>query len=261
MARSSTAEPASSLGPAARTPRRAAAPEDGLTSLCDESHHSGGSTVARPRLGGSEGCLQNRVHVADQAPQPGPSPLESTATLIRYVQQGDLSARERLVRRYFHALRRFAHGRLPARARDLSDTDDLVQVTLLKALNKMKQFVPEREGAFLAYLRKILVNTIRDIIREYNRRPKRAEWPDAIQDGAVSPLEAAIGREAMERYDKALAALPEGTREAVVLRLELGFTYAQIAETIGAPSEAAARMAVTRAVARLSREMQVLREG
>jgi RNA polymerase sigma-70 factor (ECF subfamily) len=54
---------------------------------------------------------------------------EPTVALIRRVRDGDSVARDTLLKRYLPALRRWAHGRLPASARDLSDTDDLVQVT------------------------------------------------------------------------------------------------------------------------------------
>lgn len=54
--------------------------------------------------------------------------LESTAELLDLVRRGDPGARERLASRYLQVLHRLAHGRLPSRARDLLDTDDLVQV-------------------------------------------------------------------------------------------------------------------------------------
>ena len=44
-----------------------------------------------------------------------------------------------------------------------------------------------------------------------------------------SPLEEAIGREALERYERALAALRPEDREAIVARIELGYTNQEIA--------------------------------
>ena len=73
---------------------------------------------------------------------------------------------------------------------------------------------------------------------------------------ASSPLENAVGREAMERYDAALAQLPEEQQEAVILRVEMGYTYVEISELMGRISPDAARMAVTRALVRLSRLMR-----
>ena len=92
--------------------------------------------------------------------------LESTATLLVKVHAGDKIARERLCETYLPLLTRWAHGRLPKYARDLSETDDLVQISLINALDSLSSFTPKHEGAFLAYLRKILLNNIRMEIRK-----------------------------------------------------------------------------------------------
>jgi RNA polymerase sigma-70 factor (ECF subfamily) len=44
-------------------------------------------------------------------------------------------------------------------------------------------------------------------------------------------------------------------REAVILRLEFGFSHREIADAIGSPSANAARMLVSRAVEKLARGM------
>src|SRR5438045_9463154 len=69
---------------------------------------------------------------------------EPTASLLERIRSGEGRAREQLFARYLPILRRWAHGRLPGYARDLSDTDDLVQVTLLRALNNLDEFQAER---------------------------------------------------------------------------------------------------------------------
>jgi len=137
----------------------------------------------------------------------------------------------------------------------MSDTDDLVQVTLMKALDKVSGFEPRREGAFLAYLRTILQNQIRDHVRRVSRRPVIDEIDDTVADDEPSPLQETIGRETLDRYESALAQLPERQREAVVLRIELGFTHQQVADAVGCPSDSAARMLVSRAVAQLAEKM------
>ena len=184
-----------------------------------------------------------------------PRNLETTASLLELTRHGDMAARDRLARRYLPILMRWARGRLPVWARDLSDTDDLVQVTLMKALDKVSGFEPRREGAFLAYLRTILMNQIRDHIRRVSRKPVIDEIDETVADDEPSPLEETIGREALDRYEAALAQLPERHREAVVLRIELGFTYQQVADAVGCPSESAARMMVSRALAQLAEKM------
>ena len=181
--------------------------------------------------------------------------LESPGSLLAQGRAGDAEAWCRLVTHYLPALLRWAHGRLPARARDLADTDDLVQITLLKALNKMDGFELKGEGAFFAYLRRILLNQIRDEVRRSGRSPGRAHLTDDLPDADASPLEQAIGREVLDAYEAALAALPPQQREAVVLRIEFGFTLEQVAEALESHSVDAARMVVTRALLRLGEAM------
>ena len=189
-------------------------------------------------------------------PSPPRSPLESTAHLLALVRTGDARARERLAGRYIAALRRFAHGRLPAHARGLLDTDDLVQITVVRALEHVETFEPRHEGAFLAYLRQILLNQLRDEVRRVARRPARVELDERVPNLAPSPLEELIGKDAMERYEAALAQLSTEQREAVVLRIELDFSYAEIAEAMDRPTDNAARMLVTRALVRLAKAMR-----
>lgn len=181
--------------------------------------------------------------------------LESTALLLSKVRDGDLTARDRLLGRYLPLLRRFAHGRLPAPARGLVDTDDLVQVTLVRALSHLTEFEPRREGAFLAYLRRILLNALRDEIRRSKGRPRFEPLSEEIPDGRVSLLEETIGRETIEAYEEALSKLDEAQQEAVILRLEFGFSHQEIAEALGSPSANAARMTVARALVRLTEAM------
>jgi len=177
---------------------------------------------------------------------------ESTATLLGKARAGDEDARERLIRRYLPVLRQWARGRLPVYARDAVDTDDLVQVTLIRAVASIDRFEPRREGAFLAYLRRILLNALRDQIRRVAVRPGREELGADFASPVPSPVEQAIGKERLAAYEEALASLEERHQEAIILRLELGFSHRQVAEAIGVASSDAARMVVSRAVARLA---------
>ena len=186
--------------------------------------------------------------------------MDSTATLLARARAGDPLAKNQLCQRFRPLLMRWAHGRLPPFARDgITQTDDLVQNTLVRALNSMSTFEPRHEGAFLAYLRKVLLNQIRDRIRRARRRPMATELDESAVDSGRSPLERTIGAELLERYDRALEQLPEEHRQAVILRIELGYSYQQVAESLGKPSPNAARLTVTRALVRLARMMDDLR--
>ena len=181
------------------------------------------------------------------------TPLTSTVILLDRARSGDDSARNELLARYLPALRCWAHGRLPPGARGLADSEDLVQVTLIGALKHLDKFEDRHEGAFLAYLRRALLNALRMEIRRGRQRRTDTWLPEEMPDLGASVVELVAGRETMERYEAALSALPEEARVAVILRLEFEYTYAQIADATGRPTPDAARMYVTRAIADLAR--------
>jgi RNA polymerase sigma factor (sigma-70 family) len=181
---------------------------------------------------------------------------ESTLSLIERARAGDSEALERLFTRLRKPLRRWASGRLPAWARDISDTEDLVQETLLKTFRKIGDFEHRGVGALQAYLRQAVLNRIRDELRQKGRRPHATDPGDVEVDSAESPLERAIGREAVERYEQALARLKAEEREAVIGRVEMGYTYEELAEALGKPTPDAARKAAQRALVRLAEEIR-----
>jgi RNA polymerase sigma factor (sigma-70 family) len=185
----------------------------------------------------------------------GPSDAESSFALVLRAHDGDSRALNELCDRYLPRLHRWAHGRLPSWARGALDTHDLVQDTFTQVVRRIGDFEPRHEGAFQAYLRQALLNRVRDEIR----RAKRKSPPEPLDSGEPasdpSPLEEAIGQEAQERYDAALQRLKADDREAIIMRIEMGHAYADVAEALGKPSVAAAHMAVSRALVRLAKEM------
>jgi RNA polymerase sigma-70 factor (ECF subfamily) len=193
----------------------------------------------------------------EKSPVLGTFATTSSLVLLNRLQQGDVAARDELVRRYWPRLERWARGRLPNAARDLHDTCDLVQETMIAALDRLQDFEPEHDGALLAYLRVAVVNRVRKQVRGMRRRGDKL----ALDSGIVapdcdSPLEQVIGRDALERYEKALARLRTEDREAIHLKVELDLPYEDITRALGKPTVTAARMAVSRAIARLVQEMR-----
>jgi RNA polymerase sigma factor (sigma-70 family) len=170
---------------------------------------------------------------------------EKTLDLLTRVKAGDNAALERLLARC-----------LPAYARDLQDTADLVQDTIVSALKRLDRFEPRHEGALQAYLREALANRIKDVIRKKVRRPLQADMPDDVSSPEISALEQMLGREKMARYETALARLRREDREAIIARLELQYRYEELAIALGKPSANAARVAVSRAIKRLADEMR-----
>jgi len=188
-------------------------------------------------------------------PSEPPLAADETVQLIQAARQGDHAALERLFERCIPALRRWARGRLPLSARGMLDTADLVQDTVIATLRALDRFEAHHQGALQAYLRQAVMNRIRDLIRYQHRRPRQVEMPAGLTNGERSPLELAIGAEHVERYEQALARLSPADREAIIGRLELQYSFDELALSLDKPSAAAARMAVTRAIKRLADEM------
>ena len=106
----------------------------------------------------------------------------STIELIERARTGDRSALDLLFARHFGPLRRWARGRLPRWARDVTDTDDLVQDALLQTFKRLDDFDARGTGALYAYLRQAVLNRVRDELRRKARRPQASAL-----DGAGAP--------------------------------------------------------------------------
>ena len=171
--------------------------------------------------------------------------------LLERFRDGDEEAVGLLVERSLPPLKRWARGRLPAWARTLTDTQDLVQNAVVRALPHLKAFEARHPGAFQAYLRQAIANHIRDEIRKAQTRPALTELSEDQPDPSASPLDRAIGREGVERDEAALGRLRPSDREAIIARFELQQSYEEVAIALGKESPAAARMTVIRALKRL----------
>lgn len=182
-------------------------------------------------------------------------PASSSDALLQRAQAGDRTALNTLLAIYLPRMRRWASGRLPAPARDMLDTADIVQDTLMAALRRLDKVDITGDAALQAYLRRALKNRLTDLYRRTSQPGQRADITAEIPASDPSPLERAIGVEAVERYEAALDRLSATDREAVILRIEMCCGYEEIAVALGKSSAAHARVTVSRALARLSREM------
>ena len=97
---------------------------------------------------------------------------------------------------------------------------------------------------------------IRDQFRYASRHPSPLELDEGRAHTGVSPLESAIEGEDQQRYATALKKLRAADRDAIVGRVELGYSYEQLALALKRPSAEAARLAVRRALLRLGDEMR-----
>jgi RNA polymerase sigma factor (sigma-70 family) len=190
------------------------------------------------------------------APSTAMTAADATYDLVRSARAGDERAVEALFSRYEVRLRRWAHGRLPPQARGALDTQDLVQEALVRVFRQLPRFEPRHAGAFRDYVWTTLWNAIRDIARKQQRRgPAEPVELDTMPTSAPSPLELAIGTEMLDRYYAGMERLSDEEREAIVMRIEFGFSHAEVAQALNKPSAAAAHMAVSRALVRLTEEM------
>ncbi|HEY6679201.1 MAG TPA: sigma-70 family RNA polymerase sigma factor [Actinomycetota bacterium] len=127
--------------------------------------------------------------------------------------------------------------------RNPADAEDLVQETYLRAYRGFSGF---EEGTNLrAWMYRILTNTFINSYRKKQREPVTVqeddldEWYlfDKLGESGVEPsAEAEVIRSMPdEDVQKALEALPEGFRLAVLLADVEGFSYKEIAEILGIP--------------------------
>jgi RNA polymerase sigma factor (sigma-70 family) len=184
-------------------------------------------------------------------------PHDTSASLIARARAGDSRAVSTLFRRHGEALRRWAHGRLPHWARAANDTADVVQDVLLRTFRRIDRFDNRGRGALRAYLRQSVMNRINDEMRSVLRVPTTevSEGLLDIADDAPSPFRAAMDAERERHYKKALGSVSEEERLLIVGRLELSYTYEQLALISGRATPEAARLAVRRAVIKLAQRM------
>jgi RNA polymerase sigma factor (sigma-70 family) len=186
-----------------------------------------------------------------------PESWDSTIHVLERARAGDRSAARILLERALPPLKRWARGRIPTGGRGPADTEDMVQDAVLQYFKRIDSFEHRNVGAVQAFLREVVINRIRDIARRVRRRGVPVEPPEDLQDSEPSPLERAIMRQNMDRFVDALQRLRPADRQAVIWRVELGYSYEEIANRLGKPSDAAARMAIKRALERLAKEMGV----
>lgn len=151
---------------------------------------------------------------------------------MRAAQAGDRAAFARLVDRYWDRLYRWLYHL----TRDRHAAEDLTQETFLKALAAIQSF---RAGTnFRAWVFRIGHNNFVNGKRA-NRRTKHPLPDDAAGPETDAPGHAAENREALEVVAKAVAQLPADFRAALLLRVEQGLSFREIAKVLKTTEETA----------------------
>jgi RNA polymerase sigma-70 factor (ECF subfamily) len=142
---------------------------------------------------------------------------------------------------------------------------DLVQDAYLEALRDSFQFEGQDEAALRAWLRRILINNIKNKARAFRNTKKRdihREVPIDRGDGTLldiegsytSPSSAAIRSELSKILEAAMMRLSERERETVLLRSYEQYTFEKIGERLGV-NGVTARDIWIRALAHLRRDI------
>ncbi len=176
--------------------------------------------------------------------------FSTTAILLKQFKNGDQQSCDQLFELYQPALLRWAHGRIPKQAQGFMETEDMVQDTMALAFKNIAAIKAERAGSFFTYLRTIFINQIKQELRK--NKPFQLSITQ-LNDHQKIAYEDNLN--ALVDYDAALELLAEEEKEAIILRMEFGFSYQEIADLMGKASANAQRMFITRALVKLAEQM------
>ena len=164
----------------------------------------------------------------------------SDTDLVDLVQGGDATAFRGLVERFQGRIYAHIYGMI----RNREEARDLTQETFVKAFRNIGGF--RREARFTTWLYRIASNVTIDFIRKH-RRVRMSEFDERIghqdQGDEVwdpdhlrrSPAKDLERTQLYGRIMDAMQKLNEEQRQVVLLREIEGFSYREIAETMGIP--------------------------
>jgi RNA polymerase sigma-70 factor (ECF subfamily) len=160
--------------------------------------------------------------------------------LVVRVQNGDKQAFNLLVLRYQRRVLRL----LSRMIRDQSELEDVAQEAFIKAYRALSQF--RGDSAFYTWLYRIAVNTAKNHLMAYTRRPSGSFESRVDEDGETfdatenlsdmnTPEALLASRQIAQTVNTAIEALPAELRTAIVLRELEGMSYDEIAEVMDCP--------------------------
>ena len=162
----------------------------------------------------------------------------SDKKLVKRVQKGDKGAFDLLVLKYQHKIINLVMRYV----RDPELAQDITQEAFIKAYRALPRF--RGDSAFYTWMYRIAVNTAKNHLAAQRRRPMNVELD--LQDPEQYDLHAklketdtpegvALSNELRESVERAIAALPEDLRTAIILRELEGMSYEEIAQTMECP--------------------------
>ena len=158
--------------------------------------------------------------------------------LVKRVQKGDKGAFDLLVLKYQHKIVNLVMRYV----RDPELALDITQEAFIKAYRALPRF--RGDSAFYTWMYRIAVNTAKNHLAAQRRRPMDVDLD--LQDPEQYDLHAklretdtpeglTLGKELKETVERAIAALPEDLRTAIILRELEGMSYEEIAQTMECP--------------------------
>lgn len=157
---------------------------------------------------------------------------DEEAEWIRAAQGGDRSAFTCLVERYWDRLYRWLYHV----TRDRHTAEDLTQETFMKVFAAVKTFRPGSN--FRAWVFRIGHNNLVNHTRT-ERRAKHQLPEDVAASELGGAEETTANREALEAVGRAVAELPAEFRAALMLRVEEGLSFREVARVLGTTEETA----------------------
>ena len=162
----------------------------------------------------------------------------SDKKLVKRVQKGDKGAFDLLVLKYQHKIVNLVMRYV----RDPETALDITQEAFIKAYRALPRF--RGDSAFYTWMYRIAVNTAKNHLAAQRRRPMDVELD--LQDPEQYDLHAklketdtpegvTLSNELKETVERAIAALPEDLRTAIILRELDGMSYEEIAQTMECP--------------------------
>ncbi|MCA9319968.1 MAG: sigma-70 family RNA polymerase sigma factor [Planctomycetes bacterium] len=191
-----------------------------------------------------------------------------TKSLTLAAQTGDPLAVEALIERYLPPLHAFIRLRAGARLRDRSETVDLAQSACREVLTDLDGQQWVSEARFRQWLFTAAESKLQDRRRYWNAEKRRADrevrphddqglpsWDQVLAAYGPSPSQLVVAKEQVERLENAFAELSGEEREIILLARIVGLGSAEIGERLE-KSETAVRKALSRATARLLRQLR-----
>jgi RNA polymerase sigma-70 factor (ECF subfamily) len=182
--------------------------------------------VSDPGVAPREGSLQDAVGVVGLTDE----------ELVSRSMGGDPESFNQLIKRWERPIYALAYRTIGRE----DDARDVVQETFLRAFRGLSGF--KGQAKFSSWLYRITLNLCRDWMRRQRRAPVIAT-PDGVdlvelagESEHVETADAAVARKDLSRaVARAMTALPEEQRAAIILKEYHDLTFQEIADLLGCP--------------------------